>query len=309
MRAASTLLFLGILSLGARAACAATPPGGADSARLLPPDTVLILHADLASLRDSVLYRRLTGQAPGLFNPLMHGPLEPGLFDLDKDLDAVTIGVGSDLRSVYVVLRGRFPSASFEAIARSSGAFAEERRDGLNVFRLKRNDSGPDALSTYAVLGEQILIVAADRSFGALLEAARGSGPNAADSPLLRDLLGRGPRGQISMDLRFTEPARRRLGAAGPLGPMPELDALESLQVGISFAEELELYARGGTGDEAASLRLFNAAAGWLAIGRMLLGAEALGTALNKFQIERNGAELNLSLRLSAEEAELLLRE
>jgi len=311
MRRSLCLFILGIvLALQpAGPAQAAAPGDRTELGKVLPPDTVLILHADLAALRNSLLYRRLTGEAPGLFNPLMHGPLQPDLFDLDKDLDEVTLGLGSDLRSVYVVLRGRFPTAAFETAVRGSGAFVQEQRDGLNVFRLKREDGGADALNTYAMLGEHTLLIAADHHFGALLDAARGTGPNAADSPLLHDLLGRGAAGQISIDLRFTENARQRLdGVTGPLGPLPELDSLRSLQMGISFGDELEVYARGGTDDPQASERLFDAVAGWLTIGRMLLGSEAIGTALNKFQIERHGPDLNMSLKLTAEEAELLLR-
>jgi hypothetical protein len=297
---------LGILCTALSAAHGASGAGRATSAQMLPPDTVLILHADLAALRQSALYNRLTG--PMSPSGLLKGPLQSAVFDLERDIDAVTLGMASDMSSLYVVLHGRFPRGAFETLARASGAFSEEALDGLSVFRTPRGKAGAGGLSTYAMLGEDTLLVAADHHFGALLASARGHGPNAAGAPLLRDLLGRASHGQISLDMRFTAPARQRVGAAAPWGPMAELEALESLQVGVSFGQNLEIFARGGTAGHESSQRLFESALGWLTIGRMLLGSEPLGTALNKFRIDREGADLKLTVSLTPEEAEMLLR-
>src|SRR5688500_873185 len=112
MKTARTTLLTLLAGLGlvcgtALQAGAGTPAGRAEAARLLPPDTVLLLHADLAALRGSPLYQKLT--EPLDPEALLQDPLVPALFDLERDVDAVTLGMGSDLRSLYVVLRGRFP--------------------------------------------------------------------------------------------------------------------------------------------------------------------------------------------------------
>jgi hypothetical protein len=114
----------------------------------------------------------------------------------------------------------------------------------------------------------------------------------------------------VTFDVRLDAPARQRLGQTpGLFGqPMDALGALESVQAGLRFAEGMELYVRGGATSLEGGQRLYEAAAGWLVLGRMLFTEPDAAAVLGKLSLDRQGTELSLKVSLSAEEAERFLK-
>ena len=283
----------------------------------LPGDVVLVIHADVASLMDSELYRSLAerwAQEAMPPNAKYQEFVEATGFRLETDLKSLTVGVGqnpgNDSTSFYALVSGNFDRQKVDAFIQDSGEYERTEVEGLTAFVGTTNQEGVQVETTMAWFDDNTLLLASTPDFGKLVRTFEGRAPNAADSSL-SELLSRA-KGQLQLALMIPEADESETGEIpGPAvvqgfvasmrqSPLGRLDSiLFTLHAGSDL--EVILEAAADTPENAAAV--YDMLNGYLAMGKMMAAeSPELGLVLDRLELDREEAVVSLSVSMTGDE-------
>jgi hypothetical protein len=285
---------------------------GAVPADRLPSETVLLIHVRVPQLVQSETWRALGAgdlKAPGQADPRWQRFVQTTGFRPDRDLQAVTVGLGKDLASgapaLWAIVEGRFEPEALQRFLLDEPDLSNERRGGLAVYT--GSDETGQRLSL-AVLdrGTVLLGTAADFD-GLLASASGGSWMRGTGASGLGRLLDAGPPAPVALALEVSDHLRDTLRSnplTAPLDGVQSVVLRFQLQAGLS----LDLEAVCGQSEQAAAARA--ALESLLALGKLLAaGQPELAAALGGARPVHEGAAVKLSLALGLEELRRLSAE
>ncbi len=294
-------LFTGaIVLLGAMAAGSAL---AGSATQTLPADSSLVFHLDFSSLAATDLYKvyepLLTQKIPKE-DPEYKEFMNATGFVPERDIQSATFAIVGDFTgppAVFGVVKGRFDPAKFESFAQTKGKMTIGNVNGIKTFTPV--DTSKDK-PTFAFLDSSTLLFATANQFVNHLERAQGKGKNVHSSPLLGPLLAKGMKGQTWLIMALPEMARQGMKANPQAAP---LASIQTLAVSVDGSAGLDVGIDANTDSADNGKAAFDALNAFLAIGKMSLGSNPdMAAALNKMQLEQNGASVHIGWKMTIPE-------
>lgn len=276
---------------------------------VLPDDVIAVVHADIAELAGSEIYRTLAEEysEQPQWDDKYREFVEATGFDFEEDLDRVTLAVGGDFNDemppFYFVVTGNFDRDRFDAYIMASDEFDKVERNGLSAYE-PRAASSSDVKATLAWLDDRNLLVASQPDFARLVASARGNAPNASDSKLsglLDDA-----RGQLYLALMVPEQ-----DASDPETVKHLMQSLEQSPMGhvtsLMFTVEadtgLALSIHADTASAEHGELLYDALNGYLSMGKMMAAQNPeLGQVLEHLTLSHDGTKVSIDIAMSGDE-------
>ena len=301
------------------------PTKGAEIAfpQSLPNDVIAVVHADVAALVHSELYRSLSeryGEDRLPTNPKYREFVEATGFRFETDLRSVTLGVGGDLADdsppFYVLVDGKFDRKKIDAYILDSGEYERDKLDGLKAFLPKETTDDPHTSVALAWFDDDTLLIASSPQIGKLLRSIDGRAPNAADS-VLGALLAQG-EGQLRVAMML--PGDEQGPDSATVPPMMRdmvdsmrdspLGQLHSVMLTLEVGSGLEVIVQAEADTPESGTAVYDMLNGYLAMGRMMAAENPqLGAFLDHLELERKDAIVSLTLSMTGDQIGALIDE
>ena len=295
--------------------------------RMLPEDVVMAVHFDMKSLAASELYQELTDQyGSGIPRPKPEYMefIEATGFDLEEDLESVTIGAGmpdgSAEGAYYMVIQGNFDRKKIDAYLLESGKARRGTHDKLTTYVPQEvTYEGPEPMVSW--IDDRTMILASTPDFPKLARSVHGSGLSAKNSALGR-LLTRA-HGQFYIAIEIPEQLPDNAGVAdGPARGLSTILAqlqsptagamqnLETLLLTLDAESGLELTLNASTDSADNGRQIYEMLSGYLSLGRSMAAQnpQAAGI-LDQLELAQDGSNVEIRISMSGADIRAALQQ
>ena len=293
----------------------------------LPEDVVLAVHFDMRSLAASELYQSLVDQyGSGIPNPKPEYMefIEATGFDLEEDLESVTIGAGmpdgTTEGAFYMVIRGAFDRRKIDAYLQQSGKANQGTHGKLTTYVPREiTYDGPEPMVSW--IDDRTMILASTPDFPKLARSVNGPGLTAKNSALGRLLTRAHGQFYIAIEIPQQVP-----GSAGtPDGPARGLSTilaqlqnpaagpmqnLESLLLTLDADSGLELALNASTDSDDNGRQVYEMLSGYLSIGRSMAAQNPQAAGIMEhLELARDGSNVEIRISMSGADVRAALQQ